>query len=91
MRKRTSLRSSTRPRVSRKIRHVFPFFFLSANAAVFTSLACSAAALFLIGAGITLLTGRSVWYSGVRQLLFGVVAAGLTYGVGRLLGAQIAG
>jgi len=70
---------------------VFPFFFLSANTAVFTSLACSAAALFLIGAGITLLTGRSVWYSGVRQLLFGVVAAGLTYGVGRLLGAQIAG
>ena len=58
---------------------------------VFTNLACSAAALFLIGAGITLLTGRSVWYSGVRQLLFGVVAAGLTYGVGRLLGAQIAG
>lgn len=70
---------------------VFPFFFLSANTAVFTSVACSAAALFLIGAGITLLTGRSVWYSGVRQLLFGVVAAGLTYGVGRLLGAQIAG
>ena len=70
---------------------VFPFFFLSANAAVFTSLACSAAALFLIGAGITLLTGRSVWHSGVRQLLFGVVAAGLTYGVGRLLGAQISG
>ena len=70
---------------------VFPFFFLSANTAVFTSLACSAAALCLIGAGITLLTGRGVWYSAVRQLLFGVVAAGLTYGVGRLLGAQITG
>ena len=70
---------------------VFPFFFLSANTAVFASLACSAVALFLIGAGITLLTGRSVWYSGVRQLLFGIVAAGLTYGVGRLLGARIAG
>lgn len=70
---------------------VLPFFFFSANTAVLTSLACSAAALFLIGAGITLLTGRSVWYSGVRQLLFGVVAAGLTYGVGRLLGARIAG
>ena len=70
---------------------VFPFLFLSSNTAVFTSLACSAVALCLIGAGITLLTGRSVWYSAVRQLLFGVVAAGLTYGVGRLLGAQIAG
>jgi len=70
---------------------VVPVFFLSANTAVFASLACSAVALFLIGAGITLLTGRSVWYSGVRQLLFGIVAAGLTYGVGRLLGARIAG
>jgi VIT1/CCC1 family predicted Fe2+/Mn2+ transporter len=70
---------------------VFPFFFLSASGAVITSLACSAAALFLIGAGITLLTGRSVWYSGARQLAFGIVAAGLTYSVGRLLGAQISG
>lgn len=70
---------------------VLPFFFLSSGTAVATSLACSAVALFLIGAGITLLTGRSVWYSGVRQLLFGIVAAGLTYSVGRLLGAQISG
>jgi VIT1/CCC1 family predicted Fe2+/Mn2+ transporter len=70
---------------------VFPFFFLSASSAVITSLACSAAVLFLIGAGITLLTGRSVWYSGARQLAFGIVAAGLTYTVGRLLGAQLSG
>ena len=70
---------------------VFPFFFLSASGAVITSLACSAAVLFLIGAGITLLTGRSVWYSGARQLAFGIVAAGLTYTVGRLLGAQLSG
>ena len=70
---------------------VFPFFFLSASGAVITSLACSAAVLFLIGAGITLLTGRSVWYSGARQLAFGIVAAGLTYAVGGLLGAQLSG
>lgn len=70
---------------------VLPFFFLSASAAVIASVAGSAVALFLIGAGITLLTGRSVWYSGARQLLFGAVAAGLTYGVGSLLGAKISG
>jgi len=37
------------------------------------------------------LTGRSVYYSGLRQLLFGLVAAGLTYGIGRLLGVTLAG
>ena len=34
---------------------------------------------------MTILTGRSVWYSGGRMLLLGTVAAGITFGVGRLL------
>ena len=59
--------------------------------AVITSLSVSTVALFLVGAAITLLTGRSVYYSGLRQLLFGGVAAGLTYGIGRLLGVTLAG
>ena len=49
------------------------------------------AELFLIRAAITLLTGRSVYSSGLRQLLFGLVAAGLTYGIGRVLGVTLAG
>jgi len=47
--------------------------------------------LFVIGAGITLLTGRSLWYSGLRQVMIGFAAAGITYGVGRLLGVAITG
>jgi len=43
----------------------------------------------LIGAGITLLTGRSVLYSGVRQIMFGFGAAAITYGIGRLIGVAI--
>jgi VIT1/CCC1 family predicted Fe2+/Mn2+ transporter len=45
--------------------------------------------LFVIGAAITLMTGRSVLYSGFRQVLVGMAAAGLTYGVGRLIGISV--
>jgi vacuolar iron transporter family protein len=70
---------------------VAPFLFLTGMPAVIASLSVSTVALFLIGAAITLLTGRSVYSSGLRQLLFGLVAAGLTYGIGRLLGVTLAG
>lgn len=70
---------------------VIPFLFLRGWNAVGGSLFLSAIALFLIGAGITLLTGRSVLYSGVRQIVFGFGAAAITYGVGRLVGVSIAG
>lgn len=70
---------------------VIPFIFLSGMMAVYLSLAISALGLFVIGAAITLMTGRSVWYSGMRQVLFGLVAAGLTYGIGRLIGVSIGG
>lgn len=70
---------------------ILPFIFLSGPAAVITSLFSSAVALFLIGGMITLLTGRGVAYSGLRQLLFGLVAAGVTFGIGRILGVAIAG
>ncbi|GAP99537.1 VIT1/CCC1 transporter family protein [Leptolyngbya sp. NIES-2104] len=70
---------------------VIPFLFLRGWNAVVGSLCFSAIALFIIGAGITLLTGRSVLYSGTRQILFGFGAAAITYGVGRLIGVSIAG
>jgi vacuolar iron transporter family protein len=70
---------------------VAPFLALTGASAVTTSVLVSALALFLVGAGITLVTGRSVLYSGSRQLLFGVLAAGLTYGIGRLIGVTLAG
>jgi len=47
--------------------------------------------LFVIGAGITLFTGRSVLYSGLRQMGFGLVAAAITYGIGRLIGVNLNG
>jgi VIT1/CCC1 family predicted Fe2+/Mn2+ transporter len=70
---------------------VVPFVFLGGLAAVAASLAASALALFAIGAGITLLTGRSVLFSGARQVLFGLAAAAHTFGIGRLNGVTLAG
>jgi VIT1/CCC1 family predicted Fe2+/Mn2+ transporter len=70
---------------------VVAFFFLSGLAAVVVSIALSAVGLFLIGAAITLVTGRSVLYSGMRQVIFGLGAAAITFGIGRLLGVSLSG
>lgn len=66
-----------------------PFLFLSGSSAVIVSIIASAAGLFAIGAGITLLTGRGVLFSGLRQVGVGVAAALLTFGIGRLIGVSL--
>lgn len=70
---------------------VVPFMFSSGIGAVAWSMGVSGIGLFGIGAGITLLTGRSVWRSGFRQMALGLMAAVITYGVGALLGAAVTG
>jgi len=70
---------------------VAPYFALAGLPAVIASLAASGVALFVIGAGTTLFTGLSVWFSGARQLLIGFAAAGVTYGIGKLIGAALVG
>jgi VIT1/CCC1 family predicted Fe2+/Mn2+ transporter len=70
---------------------VLPFIFLAGTLGVYISLAVSAAGLFVIGAGTTLFTARPVFWSGARQVLFGLAAAGITFGIGRLIGVSLAG
>ncbi|KAB1194826.1 rubrerythrin family protein [Haloferax sp. MBLA0076] len=70
---------------------VIPFFFISGLTAVVVSLVLSAIGLFAIGAGITVLTGRSLLFSGGRQVGIGLVAAALTYGIGSLVGVGLVG
>ncbi|MBK9208462.1 MAG: VIT1/CCC1 transporter family protein [Anaerolineales bacterium] len=65
---------------------IFPFFFWSGITAIYLSLAISGIGLFIIGAGITLMTGRSIWFSGTRQVLVGLAASILTFGIGKLIG-----
>ena len=64
---------------------VIPFLFAAGMTAVWLSVAFSTVALFTVGAAITLFTGRNVLFSGGRQVVFGLVAAALTYAVGRLV------
>jgi VIT1/CCC1 family predicted Fe2+/Mn2+ transporter len=44
-----------------------------------------------ISAAINSLTGKSVLFSGFRQVLFGLGAAAVTYAIGSLIGVSLAG
>jgi VIT1/CCC1 family predicted Fe2+/Mn2+ transporter len=70
---------------------LLPFAFLTGNIAVYTSMGVSAVALFLVGAAITLMTGRNVFYSGFRQVIIGLAAAIITFGIGKLIGVSVSG
>jgi VIT1/CCC1 family predicted Fe2+/Mn2+ transporter len=67
---------------------VLPFFFGGSTALVLASIAVSGAALFGVGALLSLFTGRGTLFSGGRQLLIGGVAAAITFGLGSLIGAS---
>ena len=68
---------------------VLPFMFTSGMRAIIISVSLSASGLFLIGAAITLFTKKNVWYSGLRQVLFGLAAAAITFGIGKLIGVSV--
>jgi VIT1/CCC1 family predicted Fe2+/Mn2+ transporter len=70
---------------------VVPFMFLAGMNAVWISLGFASGGLFLIGTGIALITSRGVVFSGTRQMLLGVAAAAITFGIGRLLGVAVTG
>jgi VIT1/CCC1 family predicted Fe2+/Mn2+ transporter len=70
---------------------LLPYFFLSGRAATAASVGAGAVGLFVIGAAITLFTGRSVMASGSRQLVLGLAAAALTFAIGRAIGVAVAG
>ena len=69
---------------------ILPFLVPQFGPAIAASLLVSSVALFAIGAAITIFTGVPVWRSGGRQLLLGLAAAGLTFGIGRLIGVALA-
>ncbi len=70
---------------------VIPFLVSEGMNAVIASVILSTLGLFGIGAAITLLTGRSVWYSGTRQVIIGLAAAAITFGIGRVIGVSLGG
>ena len=68
---------------------LLPFLFLNHFHPVLISLGISTLGLFFLGAVITFYTGKNTWYSGLRQVLFGLLAAGLVYGIGRVIGGMV--
>ena len=70
---------------------VSPFFFSSGSTAVLFSVGLSTVALFILGAVISLFTGRSAIYSGLRMVIFSLLAAAITFGIGRLIGGSLGG
>ena len=68
---------------------VIPFFFIGGIKATMLSASLSALGLFLIGAIITLFTGKSMLYSGMRQVIFGLAAAAITYSIGKWIGVSL--
>jgi VIT1/CCC1 family predicted Fe2+/Mn2+ transporter len=67
-----------------------PYLVTSGGAAFFGSLGLSFVALFAVGGGVSLLTGRSLWRSGLRQMLIGALAAAITFAVGTVIGVSAA-
>jgi VIT1/CCC1 family predicted Fe2+/Mn2+ transporter len=68
---------------------VLPYAFVGGLPAVLASALLSSLALFAIGAGITLFTGRHPLASGLRQVAFGLAAAAVTFGLGKLVGGGL--
>ncbi len=66
---------------------LLPYFFTAS--ALVISIALSAVALLVVGAVLTRLTGQNPWKGGLRQFAVGAVAAAITFGVGRALGAVV--
>jgi vacuolar iron transporter family protein len=70
---------------------VFPFIFSSGWTAILISIGLSTIGLFILGAVITLFTGKQVVFSGMRMVIFGLLAAAVTFGIGKLIGGSIGG
>lgn len=66
-----------------------PMFFVPKNWLVPASLISSGVGLFLLGAAIAIFTGKHPFFSGVRQLAIGMLAAAVTFGIGHLFGVAI--
>jgi len=68
---------------------VIPFLFGEASTGyVVASASLSAVALFAVGVGVSLFTGRSALYSGARQVVIGAGAATVTFAIGSIIGAS---
>jgi VIT1/CCC1 family predicted Fe2+/Mn2+ transporter len=68
---------------------VLPYLIGGGVAAFVAAIVTSLIALFGVGAGVSLLTGRGVLFSGARQVAIGATAAIVTFAVGSAIGVSV--
>jgi vacuolar iron transporter family protein len=68
---------------------VMPYFLADGTTAFAGSALVCGLALFVVGALISLFTGRNMAFSGLRMVAIGATAATVTFLVGRLLGVSV--
>ncbi|MEP7360557.1 MAG: VIT1/CCC1 transporter family protein [Chloroflexota bacterium] len=66
-----------------------PFLLTHGDVAFIAALGASFASLFAVGAAVSIVTGKGMLFSGLRQVLIGAAAAAVTYGVGSVIGANV--
>lgn len=67
-----------------------PFLLGGGPAALPIAVSVTGAALFAVGAALSLFSGRNAVFGGLRMLVIGALAGGATFGIGQLLGVGVA-
>jgi VIT1/CCC1 family predicted Fe2+/Mn2+ transporter len=69
---------------------VLPYALGATGSAFFLSGALSAFALFTVGSALALLSRKGFLRGGLRMLIIGMATAGVTFGIGSLIGISLA-
>ena len=67
-----------------------PFLIWSGQTAFIGAIVLALISLFAVGALVSIVTGKSLIFSGIRQVAIGAAAAAVTYAVGKAIGANVA-
>jgi vacuolar iron transporter family protein len=68
---------------------LIPFLIVGGGAAIAWAAAMSAITLSVVGAAISVFTGRPALLIGARMIVIGALAASATYGIGKLVGVNV--
>lgn len=68
---------------------LLPFLLITGKGALLGAIGLTATALFIVGASLTLFTGKNALWGGLRMLGIGAAAGGVTYWIGRLIGVSL--
>lgn len=68
---------------------LLPFLFHDYFLTLETSIGLSVFALFVVGAAMSLFTGRNALFGGLRMMIIGAIAGVVTFGIGHLIGVNL--